>query len=117
MRWCAALREALLLHPCAVNQLIEKLNEKSNAVFVDAEWSRILGHAHFAADAPDSAGLRRLLDIFVGGWFVRCVGSPRLGTNRALSLSLPGCFTKAVCVGALQSATIYCGGPKRSRTG
>ena len=75
----------MLLHPCAVNQLIEKLNEKSNAVSVDSEWSRILSHAHFAADAPDSAGLRRLLDVFAGGWvglYAVCVRSLRLGTEQ-----------------------------------
>eukprot|EP00854_Cymbomonas_tetramitiformis_P012038 gene12038-14224_t len=38
----AMLRTALLLHPGALHQLIEKLNEKSTAVPVDREWARIL---------------------------------------------------------------------------
>lgn len=62
----AALREALLLHPSCVHRLIERLNEKSNAVVVDRDWSRILGHPHFATKPQDSASLERLVSIFVG---------------------------------------------------
>jgi len=61
----AALREALLLHPSCVHRLIERLNEKSNAVVVDRDWSRILGHPHFATKPQDSASLERLVSIFV----------------------------------------------------
>eukprot|EP00242_Pyramimonas_sp_CCMP2087_P015100 CAMPEP_0198219544 /NCGR_PEP_ID=MMETSP1445-20131203/74885_1 /TAXON_ID=36898 /ORGANISM="Pyramimonas sp., Strain CCMP2087" /LENGTH=629 /DNA_ID=CAMNT_0043896981 /DNA_START=95 /DNA_END=1981 /DNA_ORIENTATION=- len=64
------LREALLLHPSCVNRLIEKLNEKSNAVTVDREWTRILALAPFTTKDINSPSLDRLVSIFIERHFL-----------------------------------------------
>ncbi|KAK3276411.1 hypothetical protein CYMTET_15507 [Cymbomonas tetramitiformis] len=63
----AMLRTALLLHPGALHQLIEKLNEKSTAVPVDREWARILDCPLFDPNkvSEPSPSLQRLTSIFV----------------------------------------------------